>query len=400
MSTFSALSIRGGGLAKYYEGGDITVPDTSSTYNTLIINKTDTNYKNKTITLDNGGYLIIDTALKNGEIPKIKILGGTIIFNKDNNLFSFIIDDKNDLTLNFNCVVIINENVKIYLDKKYNGLKIKKLFNYGILLLYSDSSFGSESGTNIYNYNQIRVYEHCIITSSVTNSGKIYIYNEVNISNGRISNDENGLLNIETNGILTFKNSLLSSFNFMIQNLGGLVNIKENGKIMVEQTNKNIEYFIINNHVLKVDGEIINKTGKENYILNDVNSIIYLENNAKISKNIKIINEDNVISFCSLENGQIIEQNNGKSLNIQALYYSKNNEKKYFDSNEIDNLVDYIYELNSSDIEPDVLNTIIFLLLIGVYHNAKDDISEILKLLKLYGFLKLSGYPQTKKQFI
>lgn len=400
MSTFSALSIRGGGLAKYYEGGDITVPDTSSTYNTLIINKTDTNYKNKTITLDNGGYLIIDTALKNGEIPKIKILGGTIIFNKDNDLFSYFIDDKNDLTLNFNCDVIINENVKIYLSKKYNGFKIKKLFNHGILLLYSDSSFGLESGTNIYNYNQIRVYEYCKITGSITNSGKIYIYNEVNISNGRISNDENGLLNIETNGILMFKNSLLSSFDFMIQNLGGLVNIKENGKIIVEQTNKNIEYFIINNHVLKVDGEILNKTGKENYILNDVNSIIYLENNAKISKNIKIINEDNVISFCSLENGQIIEQNNGKSLNIQALYYSKNNEKKYFDSNEIDNLVNYIYELNSSDIEPDVLNTIIFLLLIGVYHNAKDDISEILKLLKLYGFLKLSGYPQTKKQFI
>lgn len=401
--TFSALSIRGGGLAKYYNNEIISnsktiIPNTG--YNTVIYNNESEDNSTNTIELGEGGYLIFDTKIKTDILPKIKVSGGTIIFNKDIDLYPIISDANNKLTMDFNCDIIINENVKIFCNSEKHKLIIKKLFNFGVLLLHNKETLfsSSETGTIIYNYNEIRINTHCEIKGSITNSGKIYIYDEVNFINGRFSNDENGITNVETNGSLTFDNKDYT-YDYIIKNLGGIVNIKEGGKLILRDKSKSIKYLLSNFHILKIDGEIINETNEKIEILNNVNSIIYLENDTKITENIRFNNEDNIISFIS-DKFDLLNNDKGKYLNIPKLYYM-DKENKEISITKTEDIINYIYELNSSDIEPAVLNTISLLLLNkALYTGSITDISEILKILRLNIWFNLPGYSQLKKQFI
>lgn len=378
----------------------IVVP--GNNYNTVIINDMDDSYKNNLLKLKEKGYLIFNVSMSNSETPKLIIDGGTIVFNNTCDIKT-IVKNNNNLTLDYsNCDIIINENVMVYCgENKGDILNIKRIYNYGNLLINNETSFNNNDySSTIFNTGTIRIRKPCEITGDTTNTGMFLIYNDIKYKNGRFSNDENGILNLETNGIITYDISKSSSHDYIIQNLGGLINIKEEGKLIVKEKTENIKYLIKNNHILKFDGEIINNSGKELEILNNINSIIYLENDANISENIKFVNNDNIISFKSNDKIKLQNEEKGRYLNIPELYYNKGNENKYFDIEKMDDLINYIYELNSSDIDPDVLNTISFLLLNNVYRKSNIDISEILKLLKLYGFLHLPGYSQLKKQII
>lgn len=306
--TFSTLSLNGGAKSIYFSdlynkinllglSKEINIPNADYNFNTIVFDS-DISYDDYTINLKDGGFILINIRLNISNLPKLNIIGGTIIFNYDNSLCAF----KNGLgqsTFNLNCTVIINDNIKIYHGNSPN-LIIKDLINYGILLLHMDSTLGSEPNysniTYIKNLNQIRIYNPCTINDSISNSGSIFIYSDVNIYDGRISNDEGGIINIETKGKLIFNYFLKKNYNFMIENIGGIVNIKENGTIKLNSENSNIKYFINNQHIVKIDGLLSNEYNSKK-IYNDINSVIYLENDFNIEGNIEFDNNDVIISY-------------------------------------------------------------------------------------------------------
>ena len=139
---------------------------------------------------------------------------------------------------------------------------------------------------------------------------------------------------------------------------------------------------------VKLDGKIINKTNKEYIIQN--NDVIYLENDFETEGDVKISNNDVVISF---NKDPVFASNDvmdDRYLNISKLYYSIHGQGSNLTTT--GQIKDLIFELNSSNIEPDVLNTIIYLLTKQFEETyTKNTLDEILRLIK-FGLLKDWSY--------
>ena len=417
--TFSTLDINGGGKAVYLSDlynklslfklkMIIDVPNNDYNFDTIVIDNQDPKYKNLTVNLKVGGFILVNVLLTGDlNIMKLKIEDGTFIYNYDNNFIGYN-DDKDNNSQEFKkCTMIVNKDIKLY-NQLENEVIIYKLINFGIILLHGkQTTFGNKSSDItddiIHNYGHIRIFKNnkCDVYGSISNSGKFFIYEEMKMSS-RFSNDEEGDLIIETGGKIKFDILNKSySYEYLLSNLSGIINVKENGAIELssEPSNKNsnygLKYIIRNNDIVKIDGSIINHSSESRKIYNDINSIVYLENDFDIKDNVEFDNNDVIISYVDKP---INLTNKGRYLNIDSMEYYKYKAKKnpIILSDDLNNIKDCLFELNSSEVQPDTLNTITYLLTtqynIQNNNEKESDLSEIIRLIKI-GLLKDLPYP-------
>ena len=405
LHTFSTLSLNGGAravyLSKLYDylllenDKKFTIPDNDLGIDTIVIDKENKDYQNLKVTLNNGGFIVVNIRMTSDDkIMKLNIQGGTFVYNTNNNMIGYKSTDTNNDN-NYNCIMIVNKGVQLY-NQTNNIIRIYELLNYGQVLLNGDVNkinsgkekfatiFGKENNISnvILNYGYIRFhkYNDCEIHGSISNSGKIFICNEVTM-HSRFSNDEDGELHIETNGEETQRKAGKLHFDitndkynyeYLINNRVGIIDVKENGVISLNGEKNTIKdklkYIIFNTGVVKFDGLLSNKcTQKEIY--NDINSVIYLENDFNVdSGDIRFCNNGVIISYDKDENVNGKIDNKGRHLNIATMQYSKyQNQEKICLYNESNNdscssVQELLFELNSLDIKHDVLMTIIYLL--------------------------------------
>lgn len=427
---FSTLSLNGGARAVYLSELYNYLENSSSTFNipndnlgidTIVIDKEDSKYKNLTITMNTGGFIVVNIRIQDtNKIMNLNIEDGTFVYNIDNNVIGYKNINKNEQL--YKCKVIVNKDVQLYHDYNHD-ITIYELLNYGNIMLHCNNKnyktyFGpkydrpNNISDVIINYGYIRFYKDndCEIYGSISNSGKIFIYSHV-IMHSRFSNDEEGKLIIETNGQETDEERKAGKlyfdityngygYSFLINNKA-VIDVKENGEIGLigepDNLKYSLKYIIFNNGVVKFDGLISNKFSQKE-IYNDVNSIIYLENDFKAKDNkIKFYNNGVIISHD--EDESVIEKliNKGRYLNITTMkYYRYQNDKVQeiclyddLNQNNYSNIQELLFELNSLDIKHDVLITITYLLNVKYINNQyiEETNNEILRLIKI-GLLK------------
>lgn len=309
-------------------------------------------------------------------------------------------------------------------------LYIYKLYNYGILLLHTDTYIGKKSlddkitnSTNITNYGQIRFFggknlNKITIYQSITNSGELYFYCPTEIFCGRISNDENGLISIEPGITLTFNYNVVYSprsgtfenghdlyWVFLIENSSqSKIIMKKNSKLIfststVSDTDSNPRQFhIINNYgIVKLDGSIVNNTGQKQDVCNLEHSIIYLQNDMNL-ENIIFINygdvidmddKDNFRFYPSLMNYDSETNTEGHILYTWTMEYKKGNGEPQKLYGKLNLICSFLFELNSLVIEPDTFNTIIYLLTILYLTKSNDEFSTNNQISQLIPLIKI-----------
>lgn len=433
---FSTLSLNGGARAvylselyNYLENSLLTfnIPNDNLGIDTIVIDKEDSNYKKLTVTMNTGGFIVVNIRIQDtNKIMNLNIEGGTFVYNIDNNVIGYKNINKDEQL--YKCKVIVNKDVQLYHDYNHD-ITIYELLNYGNIMLHCNNKnyktyFGPKYKNKnnisdvILNYGHIRFYKDndCEIYGSISNSGKIFIYSHV-IMHSRFSNDEEGKLIIETNGQETDEERKAGKlyfdityngydYSYLINNKAGIIDVKENGEIGLigepDNLKYSLKYIIFNNGVVKFDGLISNKFSQKE-IYNDVNSIIYLENDFKAKDNkIKFYNNGVIISHD--EDESVIEKliNKGRYLNITTMkYYRYKNDKVQeiclyddLNQNNYSNIQELLFELNSLDIKHDVLITITYLLNVKYINNhyIEETNNEILRLIKI-GLLK--NWPYT-----
>lgn len=216
---FSTLSLNGGARAVYlselynYLENSLTtfnIPNDNLGIDTIVIDKEDSKYKNLTITMNTGGFIVVNIRIQDtNKIMDLIIEDGTFVYNIDNNVIGYKNINKNEQL--YKCKVIVNKDVQLYNDYNHD-ITIYELLNYGNIMLNCGNKkyktyFGPkyDRPNNIsnviinYGHNRFQKYNDCEIYGSISNSGKVFIYSHV-IMHSRFSNDEEGKLIIETNG--------------------------------------------------------------------------------------------------------------------------------------------------------------------------------------------------------
>lgn len=402
----------------------ISVIDSNSeikTINTIFNFNCGSDASELTININDGGSIIfnIDVSLTTHDIyysdstnKKQKKLnlnynGGNIVlntmFNLNPNLSEPLIINANIYNLK-SLMINYNINSKPLIINKY-------FYNYGNLNqsitkpqnIYFGFSYDSSTGeykestqSRINNFGNMRLY-NIKLNGHFSNAGLLKINGRMDILDSNLAMNITSKLIIMEGGKLKF--ILNKPFNDnLIYHQGDYINVQEKSSIEIElnkssSSQKFLETprIIVNLSTVKNDGTIklIDPFNNEEAIIKNEIGIVYLENDFKIEGNIKFLNNDVILSVLK---DPIFIQNEVEDetyLNISTLTYLKNGNKKILKTD--NEIKDLIFELNSSDIEPDVLNTIIYLLTKQYEETyglqTKDILDEILKLIK-FGLLK------------
>ena len=399
---FNALAYRGGSRAIYSNNKNllcdstrsITVPDPGGMFDTLVINGTFKNQgdglsnyldNNININLNSRGYIIVNNSLN--MIPSLNINeynsyivdnGNFILFRKTYNVDKELLNDYSKAT------IINNENNEFSLNSDIENLTFGWFYNFGLFLQVTELSV-----SRVYNFGVWRSSKKLTLNSIFSNNGTFEINNDV-FAYHRIANDENGIIKINQNGNLYFdiidtNNS--KAYDTLITNKGSLFDMKDKTSIKLINLN-NIDYLFKNYSVIKIDGEISSNVPITS--INYKNGLIYLENDSNLNKNIIFKNNSTIISYTDKYDPVFTDDDveNERYLNIKKMMYYKDDKEINLYEN-LENVKDCIFELNSLDIEAATLNSITFLLDMqyNINHQTDKTIDEILRLIK-FGLLK------------
>ena len=398
------------------EKGQIILTDGEGEYvDTIILNNKD-DKENRfgdtdiiQININKGGYFIINDDMKdpmakfNNKQIQINYCGGNLVYNSETSLNPSIPNGSSNIVLN--CNLYINRYANVFYNYPNNSTKKEKYIrivgnfvNEGTANIYSYIEFGNiesdksnDTNYTITNYGNFRLGDALLHKTVIANNGLFIIRGDCKIHNGRISNGLYGQIDIGDNvkskqTILTFEDNeyMVSWIVEKFTNIGK-INLKESAEILLTGIN-NIKLLMSNNNInsVKFDGKITNKTNNEYVIKN--NGIIYLENDFETEGDVKISNNDVVVSFNKDPVFASNDVNVDRYLNVSKLYYSVHGYGNNLTSQ--GQINDVLFELNSSDIEPDNLITITYLLTKQYDETyTENKLDEILRLIK-FGLLK------------
>ena len=372
-----------------------------------------TSAKLKNIVINNGGFLIVnDSSISDPTTKfndstgvqniKIDFNDGNLVYNANGGLYPSTKDKDGNNTV-INCNLYINKNVslfheyKSYYTDKSNYIIINgNVYNEGTANIYTKMQFGfgepdKAKNKTINNYGNFRLGDAFLNKTSIATNGLFIIRGDCKIRDARISIGLYGQLDIGNNvrpkqTKLTFEDTEYMS-DWIVEKITniGKINLKENAEIILTGTN-NIKLLMSNNNInsVKFDGKITNKTNNEYVIKN--NGIIYLENDFETEGDVKISNNDVVVSFNKDPVFGSNDVTDDRYLNVSKLYYSIHGQGSNLTTT--GQIKDVLFELNSSDIESDVLNTTTYLLTKQFDETyTENKIDEILRLNK-FGLLK------------
>ena len=348
-------------------------------------------------------YTTSNPFLTNKNLARIKInyLGGNIIFDQ---FLDFNLTDEPRI-YNIESQIIITENAYVYCPV-YENVKLylsNDIINHGTLITMSpnlyfgqiyDENDGKTKYKNIMLLNYNRMFNlNLNFNGNYTNYGNaklggICYFNNSSLNTAGISGNTEILKNCK---LTFFADKNMST---IFSNTNKNLKIDENVKIKIigdSKYFKNTELLYNNNNsISRLDCQIINETGETLYIYNK-SGIVYLDNDFEYNKNVKVKNEDVVISYVKEDPTYITTNKNDRYINIQNLEFYKNGDFSKLDSKE--KIQDCIFELNSANIESSDLITLTYLLnrQYDIKHSKDDTIDEILKLIK-FGLLKDWSY--------
>lgn len=406
LNVFSALSINGGGRAIYASDPNLSlnkdtkgkyiiqIPSPDGIYDTVVIdekglagvNGTEDNSNtlrdNYKIILNNGGYLVNKFQLVRMGIRLI-LNGGTFVC--DTRGIYFKNEQGKDLTDYSNVKYIINNNVQIGISLDY---KLGEVYNYGQVI--QDGNI--EITGKLWNNGIWRVKNKTLtLHGEMTNIGTFKINSNI-YTYSRLINDENGIMEMLSDGKIIFDNEDPTlNIQHLILNRGQFIDMKNNSTIEILKTPNSLLWFIENYSTAKLDCIIKSSIPLISYNLKD--SILYLENDFESDDNFKIKNNSVVISYKKTDPIFVEDDiDYERYLNIYNMKYYKDDKPINLDES-LQNINDCIFELNSVNIEPDVLNTVTFLLSsqYNIKHQTDGMIDEILRLIK-FGLLKDWSY--------
>ena len=403
---FNAIAYRGGSRAIYSNNENllcdstrsITVPDPGGMFDTIVINGTFKSQKenlsnfldnNININLNFGGYIVINTDLNmvpsltiNGNNSYIIDNGNFILFRKTYNINDEYLNDYS------RSIIINNENNEFSLSSDIENLTFGQFYNYGLFLQSTELTIN-----RIYNFGNWRSSKKLNLKSIFSNNGTFEINNDV-FAYHRIANDENGIIKINQGGNLYFDITDINNskaFDTLILNKGSLFDMKDKTSIKLLNLN-NIDYLFKNYSVIKIDGEISSNVPITS--INYNNGLIYLENDSYLDKNIIFKNNSTIISYTDKYDPVFTDDDvkDERYLNIKKMKYYKDDKEINLYEN-LENIKDCIFELNSLDIEAATLNSMTFLLDMqyNIKHQTDGTIDEILRLIK-FGLLKDWSY--------
>ena len=344
-------------------------------------------------------YTSSNPFLINKNLARIKInyLGGNIIFDQ---FLDFSLTDEPSI-YNIKSQIIITENAYVYCPI-YENVKLyisNDIINHGVLItncpnLYFGQTYDENDGKTKYksimllNYN--RMFNlNLNFNGNYTNYGNaklggVCYFNNSSLNTAGVLGNTEILKNCE----LTF--SADKNMSDIFSNTNKNLKIDENAKIKIIGDSKYFKntnlLYNNNNSVSRLDCQIINETGETLYIYNK-SGVVYLDNDFEYNKNIKVKNEDVVISYIKEDPEYITTNKNDRYINIQNLKFYKNGVFSDLDSEQ--NIQDCIFELNSANIESSDLTSLTYLLnrRYDIKHSKNNTIDEILRLIK-FGLLK------------
>lgn len=355
------------------------------------------------------GYTTSNPFLTNKNLAHIKInyLGGNIIFDQ---FLDFNLTDEPSI-YNIKSQIIITENAYVYCPV-YKNVKLylsNDIINHGVLItncpnLYFGQTYDENDKKTKYKWIMLLNYNRMFnlnlnINGNYTNYGNaklggICYFNNSSLNTAGILGNTEILKNCE----LTF--SADKNMSTIFSNTNKNLKIDENVKIKIignSEYFKNTELLYNNNNsISRLDCQIINETGETLYIYNK-SGIVYLDNDFEYNKNIKVKNEDVVISYIKEDPEYITTNKNDRYINIQNLKFYKNG--VFYDLDSEQNIQDCIFELNSANVESSDLTSLTYLLnrQYDIKHSKDDIINEILRLIK-FGLLK--DWPYTSNILI
>ena len=402
LNVFNALDLRGGGRAIYASDPNLSlnkdtngkyiiqIPSPDGIYDTVVIDEkglagvngtednSNTLRNNYKIILNNGGYLVNKFQLVRMGIRLI-LNGGTFVCDTQGIYFKNERGD--DLTDYSNVKYIVNNNVQIGISLDY---KLGEVYNYGQII--QDGNI--EITGKLWNNGIWRVKNKTLtLHGEMTNIG-IFKINSNIYTYSRLNNDEGGIIEMLSDGKIIFDNEDSTlNIQHLILNRGQFIDMKNNSTIEILKTPNSLLWFIENYSTAKLDCIIKSSIPLISYNLKD--SILYLENDFESDDNFKIKNNSVVISYKKTDPIFVEDDiDYERYLNIYNMKYYKDDKPINLDES-LQNINDCIFELNSVNIEPDVLNTVTFLLSsqYNIKHQTDGKIDEILRLIK-FGLLK------------
>lgn len=368
-------------------------------YNTIIFDRP----TSRKITLENDSYLIFTCQILSTKTLNIEFNGGSVVINN-----RISINSLNNITVSTFTIkskILINKGSEFYFNafntENNTSTPIEVIFtnsviNLGVVKFYGNCKFTTSNG-KLLNFGFTK-FRHSLTvdgdfllnfgiikfeTYKIEDPDKFTTLKITSVDNGShyIYNDYSGEIYMERDTkFIIEKNGYLINDNIFEQKENTTIIIGENG-------------YIENNQNMKLDGTIINNSSNPEILINNINGILTLENDFKISGNeTKIKNSDVVISY-KYDPNFIKVGNNERYLNIDLMMYKKNNEPIPLLSDSQKNIKDCIFELNSSNIDAADLNTITYLLntQYNIKHQTEGTIDEILRLIK-FGLLKVWPY--------
>ena len=372
------------------DGGSIIFNNDISltTHNIYYLDVTNGNKKySKKLNINyNGGKIVLNTIFNLNPNLSEPLTINANIYNLRNLMINYNINSK---------PIIINKYFYNYGNLNQSITKPQNIY-FGFNYDSQTDEYKKSTQTNIYNFGNMRLF-NIKINGHFSNAGLLKINGQMDILDNNLAMNITSKLIIMEGGKLKF--ILNNPFNDnLIYHQGDYINIQEKSVIEVE-LNKSLPSqkfletprVIINLSTVKFDGIVkLNDPFKnEEAIIKNEIGIIYLENDFKTEGNIKFLNNDVILSILKDPIFIQSEVEDDRYLNISTLTYLKNGKKIQLESP--DEIKDLIFELNSSDIEPDVLNTIIYLLTKQYEETygsqTRDILDEILRLIK-FGLLK------------
>ena len=366
-------------------------------YNTIIFDRP----TSRIITLEDKSYLIFTCQILSTNKLYIVFNGGSVVINN-----RISINSMNNIT---NPTFTIKSNILINKGSEFFFNAFNNDNNSFIDIIFANS---------VINLGVVKFYGNCKFTTSngkLLNLGFTKFRHSLTVEGDFLLNF--GIIKFETyktedpNKFTTLKIAGAdNSSHYVYNDYSGEIYMERDTKLIIEKNghliNDNIfeqkenttiiigeNGYIENNQNMKLDGTIINNSSNSEILINNINGLLTLENDFKISGNeAKIKNSDVVISY-KYDPNFIKVGNNERYLNIDLMTYKKNNEPIPLLLDNQENIKDCIFELNSSNIDAADLNTITYLLntQYNIKHQTEGTIDEILRLIK-FGLLKDWSY--------